>query len=47
MAASQKPTDMIKMLIFPCVYMFSNKIDFKDPKIVNMAQLGFGSGRRL
>jgi len=43
MEASQKPTDMIKMLIFPCVYMFSNKIDFKDPNIVQLCQIVFSS----
>lgn len=41
---AQKPTDMIKMLIFPAVYMFSGKIDFKDPQVIQYCQIGFTSG---
>lgn len=41
---AQKPADMIKMLIFPAVYMFSGKIDFKDPQVVQYCQIGFTSG---
>eukprot|EP01040_Poterioochromonas_malhamensis_P006574 gene6576-7078_t len=40
---AQKPTDMIKMLIFPAVYMFSGKIDFKDPQVIQYCQIGFTS----
>ena len=44
MAAPASPKFDFKMLILPAILLFSKKIDFKDPEIVKLAQIGFSTG---
>jgi hypothetical protein len=34
----------VKMLIVPAILFFSKKIDFKDPNIVQLLRMSFGTG---
>jgi hypothetical protein len=37
----------VKMLIVPAILFFSKKIDFKDPNIVQLLRMSFGTGSHM